>query len=436
MPCSNRYMSQVSGTDSRVDAVGGSSAQSGMTVDPLLMSRIRTRLSALGLPVGPAIVLFDLTAEALHVAAVDAATGQVAVHLRDRAISAAALDRGLADYLVAEGAIARPTTRAWARELVALVASARRRLVDRSSTSVAGSPVVGVVHVDRDAADAAFAPLVARSERLGNRAAVASPLEVTSAVLTAEHPWWPGLSAGLAAVYGVPVVTIDQPAAVVTDPQRYGHSVRVGDHASRDVGPMTGDHDRVAMPLAHAYSGVSGAGVDVDSAVTDELDVAAIAQQLDTDRFAPIDLVATEMFEEPPLDPAERAQRRRHNRNVLLGATAAAAVMIGGAVAITSPSWSGEPVNHSTVDQSVAVASTGEQPPQTRATPSANVAVPTVAPDTAGATAPVVQFTPAPPKPPVGTGGSPRGRKPTLVLPNPLPGQPPIVIPPLPFAIP
>jgi hypothetical protein len=441
--CSNRYVSQAPSIDT---ARVGDDLSPGAIVDPVLLSTIRRRLASQGLPVGPAIVLFDLVTDALHVAAVDMSTGEVLAHVRDGAANTSALDRNIADHLVAEGVAARPTTRAWARELVGLMATVRSRLAEHASTFVMGTENVGFIQIDRGVVDAALLPFVARAERLGNRAAVASSLEVTAAVLTAPQPWWPGLAFGLTAAYGVPVVTVGQPAAVVTGhrherPDTAATSVVAPIVQAPRVSPTTREQDRLAMPLALAYSEVPGAtgAVDVDTSVTDELDVPTIIENLDTDEFPPavlpepVDAVAA-------LNPEQRAQRRRHNRNVLLGAAAAAAVLVGGAVAITSPSWSNDAPNRATANE--AAVGADEQGLHTGTTQSPNVPIPSVAPDTAGATAPVVQFTPGPTKPPPnsvnggingGNGGnnngpSRGGHKPRLVLPNPIPGQPPIVV--------
>jgi len=420
----------------------GDDLSPGAVIDPVLLSTIRRRLASQGVPVGPAIVLFDLVADALHVAAVDMTSGHVLAHVRDAGASAPALDRNIADYLVASGVAERPTTRQWARELVGLMATVRARLAEHASTFVMGSDYVGFIQIDRGVVDTALAPFVARAERLGDRAAVASALEVTAAVVTDQQSWWPGLASGLASAYGVPVITVGQPVAVVAG-HRHG---RPGDRATDVVdplvrgpqaSPMTREQDQLAVPLALAYSEVPGAAgaVDVDTSVTDELDVPTLIERLDTDVFPPaelgepVDAVAL-------LNPEQRAARRRHNRNVLLGAAAAAAVLVGGAVAITSPSWSNDAPSRSTVDQAAIGADDQGAPASITQTP--NVPIPSVAPDTAGATAPVVQFTPGPTKPPgnsvhggIGNGGNgpSRGHKPRLVLPNPIPGQPPIVIP-------
>ncbi|WP_018178118.1 hypothetical protein [Jongsikchunia kroppenstedtii] len=422
----------------------GDDLSPGAIVDPVLLSTIRRRLASQGMPVGPAIVLFDLVADALHVAAVDMTTGQVLAHVRDGAVSTAALDRNIADHLVAGGVAERPTTRAWARELVGLMATVRARLVEHTSTFVMGSEHVGFIQIDRGVVDAALLPFVARAERLGNRAAVACTLEVTAAVLTSQQSWWPGLTAGLTAAYGVPVIAVGQPVAVVAGYRHEQPDVGVTSvvapvtHAPR-VSPTTREQDRLAMPLALAYSEVPGAtgAVDVDTSVTDELDIPAIIENLDTDEFPPA--MQPEPFDATALlNPEQRAARRRHNRNVLLGAAAAAAVLVGGAVAITSPSWSSDTPNRSTANE--AAVGTQDQGPRPSVTPTPNVPIPSVAPDTAGATAPVVQFTPGPTKPPPnsvsggvggnggGGNGPTRGHKPRLVLPNPIPGQPPIVV--------
>ena len=140
-------------------------------------------------------------------------------------------------------------------------------------------------------------------------------------------------------------------------------------------------------------------------------------------------------------DPAEAAHQRRQSRRVLIGAVAVAVVATGCAAVWAAPWQGGGHLESRSFSIERAIATPIAQPAPT--TPLARPTVPVPLPtfDTAEALAPVVEYeapipppTTNPPSPPASPSAAPRPNQPAsvdvpAVIPNPIPGLPPIVLP-------
>lgn len=358
--------------------------------EPLLRD-IRELLSATIGQVGPAFTLIDLDENGLRGAAVDAETGQCLIELNDHTLHGSAFDRALADYLVRTGKAKMPETAEWARELVDLMPRARLLLGGSAGTFLMGKSHVGLLRVTRADLDDALAPSAVRAISVARSVAIASPAPVTATVMMPNHSAWPGLidALGVALSVGpgpqIPVLPLRN-AAVLKPAEA----------------PGPGKHARPSEP---------------------ELPVPAPAPVLPAPPLPPHGLVSAPI--EPIPDPVVAARRNRQNRLVLLGAAFVSVLIVVGCATLLATPWrddAGEPQSQrylTTPDPTVT--NTSSTP-----TPSSTPAIPPI--NTAAALAPIVSYT-TPPPPPSTTTRRPAPRPRQNTIPNPIPGQPPIILP-------
>lgn len=392
----------VTGTDPDVNEVRAR----GHLAAPLL-AEIRGALADITSAAGwPAFVLVRLDDTGLRGSAVDAETGERLTELCEPLVEPAALDRMLADHLVRTGRAKSPATRSEALELIGLMPLVRIKLAGASGAFVIGRNSVGLVQVTHHDLDEALAPALARAASLARSVAIGSPKRVTSVVVMPGHTRWPGLLDGLTAAMGSERVGRLPIVALRAVPLRQS----------------LGRHDA-------EWSTNAGAG--------------AIVPNRRTRFYLPAPA-------EP--DPEEAKKIRTQNRKVLAGAVAAALIAIGCAAAWAAP-WQGSEHVESrplSIERVLEGPAGGDAP----ATPAPQQNSPTQVPDaspvepptvsippidTARALAPIVEYeAPAPPistpPPPAPRAPGPRPNPPApvdgrVVLPNPIPGLPPIVLP-------
>lgn len=383
----------VKGTDPE----GNETTQRGRLAAPLL-AEIRGALADITSAAGwPAFVLVRLDDTGLRGTAVDAETGERLIELSEPLVGPAALDRMLADHLVRTGRANSPVTRSEAHELIGLMPLVRIKLAGASGAFVIGRNRVGLVQVTHRDLDEALAPALSRAASLARSVAIGSPEEVTAVVVMPGHTRWPGLLEGLTAAMGS---------------ERAG-KLRVVALRAAPLRQSLGRHDADWSKKAPAV----------------------IAPNRRTRFYLPAP-------SEP--DPVEAARQRTQNRRVLVGAVAAALVAIGCAAAWAAPWQGGERLESRPFSIERAIADPAEQPaPTTPLTQPKQPPTPAPAPsfDTAEALAPVVEYeapspptTNPPPSAPPPAPAAPRPNQPSpvdapIVIPNPIQGLPPIVLP-------
>lgn len=357
--------------------------------EPLLRD-IRELLAATTGQVGPAFTLIDLDENGLRGAAVDAETGQCLIELNDHTLHVAAFDRAIADYLVRTGKAQMPETADWARELVDMMPQARLLLGSSAGTFLMGKAHVGLLRVTRADLDEALAPSIVRAISVARSVAIASPASVTATVMMPNHSAWPGLiealGAALSAGPGPQIPVMPLRNAAVLKPAET---------------PRPGKHARPSEP---------------------ELPAPVPAPILPAPVLPPHGLVSAPIAPTP--DPVAAAGRTRQNRLVLLGAAFVSVLIVVGCATLLATPWrddAGEPQSQrylTTPDPTVTSTSVTPAPSSTPVIPPINVSA---------ALAPIVSYTTPPPPPPTTRRPAPRPRQNTI--PNPIPGQPPIVLP-------
>ncbi|OZG31178.1 hypothetical protein BH683_000275 [Williamsia sp. 1138] len=363
--------------------------------EPLLRD-VRELLATTVGHVGPAFTLIDLDENGLRGAAVDAATGQCLIELNDHTLQATAFDRAIADYLVRVGKAQMPESAEWARELLDLMPQARMLLSTSPGTFLMGKQHVGLLRVTRVDLDEALGASIVRAISLARSVSIASPLPVTAAVVMPNHTEWPGLLEALGAALAGAV-----PPAMAVAPLKNPHSTL---RPSRHARPSD-DETATALPLPATH-----------------LSLPPQPQP------QPPGLVSAPQLREVPVPRVEQAatvDRRKQNRLVLVGAALLSVlILVGGATLVTTP-WRDD----TTQPQSQRYLTTPDTTAATTTTTTAPSSTPAVPPiNTSAALAPVVKYTtPPPPPPPTTRRPAPRPRQNTI--PNPIPGQPPIVLP-------
>ncbi|MCZ4550112.1 hypothetical protein [Gordonia rubripertincta] len=365
--------------------------------EPLLRD-VRELLATTVGHVGPAFTLIDLDENGLRGAAVDAATGQCLIELNDHTLQATAFDRAIADYLVRVGKAQMPESAEWARELLDLMPQARMLLSTSPGTFLMGKQHVGLLRVTRADLDEALGASIVRAISLARSVSIASPLPVTAAVVMPNHTEWPGLLEALGAALAGAV-----PPAMAVAPLKNPHSTL---RPSRHARPSD-DETATALPLPATHL-----SLPPQPQPQPQPPGLVSAPQL---REAPV----------PRVEQAATADRRKQNRLVLVGAALLSVlILVGGATLVTTP-WRDD----TTQPQSQRYLTTPDTTAATTTTTTAPSSTPAVPPiNTSAALAPVVKYTtPPPPPPPTTRRPAPRPRQNTI--PNPIPGQPPIVLP-------
>lgn len=365
-----------------------------ISLEKPLLADIRDLLVASTGKIGAAFTLIDLDEHGLRGSAVDAETGHCLIELNDHTLHAQAFDRAIADYMVRSGKAQMPETAEWARELVDLMPQARLLLGTSVGTFLMGKTHVGLLRVTRADLDEALAPSIVRAISVARSVAIASPAPVQAAVMMPNHSAWPGLTAALGTALSdgpgphIPVVPLKNPSV----PPRSGRHAR----------PPEPDPSTSLLTLPPAVS----------------------APVLPA-RLSPLGLVSspTEVLS----DPAAVVGRQKQNRLILVGAALVSVLIIVGCAALLAAPWrddAGEPRSqrYLTPPDSTVISTS---PPST---PSTTPAVPPI--NVSAARAPIVKYTtPPPPPPPSTTTRRPAPRPPRNTIPNPIPGQPPIVLP-------
>ncbi|WP_146240581.1 hypothetical protein [Williamsia limnetica] len=352
-----------------------------------LLREIRELLATTIGHVGPAFALVDLDENGLRGAAVDAETGQCLIELNDHTLNASAFDRTIADYLVRIGKAQMPETAEWARELLDLMPQARLLLSGSPGTFLMGKQHVGLLRVTRTDLDEALGASIVRAVSLARSVSIASPLPVTAAVVMPNHTEWPGLLDALGAALSGAV----PPTMAVAPLKNPSSTLRPSRHARPQE-----EEPSPALPPPPAQHLPPPA-----------------AQRPPAQAQA------------PQFSPTASADRRRQNRLVLVGAALLSVlIVVGGATLVTTP-WRDDTTQPQSQRYLTTPDPTVTNTPTTT-TPSSTPAVPPI--NTSAALAPVVRYTtPPPPPPPTTRRPAPRPRQNTI--PNPIPGQPPIVLP-------
>lgn len=363
--------------------------------EPLLRD-IRELLTTTVGHVGPAFTLIDLDENGLRGAAVDAQTGQCLIELNDHTLQAPAFDRAIADYLVRIGKAQMPETAEWARELLDLMPQARLLLSTSPGTFLMGKQHVGLLRVIRADLDEALGASLVRAVSVARSVSIASPLPITAAVVMPNHTQWPGLLDALgSALSGV--VPPAMPVAPLKNPLS---TLRPSRHARPSDG-------------------------EVEPALPPQLPTTQLPLPPPTHVPVPsLPPVSAPAALTPP-PQAVPTDRRKQNRLVLVGAALLAVlIVVGGATLVTTP-WRDD----ATQPQSQRYLTTPDPTGTSTTTTTSPTSTPVVPPiNTSAALAPVVKYTtPPPPPPPTTRRPAPRPRLNTI--PNPIPGQPPIVLP-------
>ncbi|PXW35639.1 UNVERIFIED_CONTAM: hypothetical protein DES50_101585 [Williamsia faeni] len=359
--------------------------------------------------IGAAFALVDLDDGGLRGAAVDAETGQCLIELNDNTLHSASFDRAMADHLVRSGRARMPATPEWARELIGMMSQARTLLGTSEATFVMGKQDVGLLRVTREDVEEALNPSAVRAISVARSVSLASPSPVFAVVVMSHHVEWPGLIDEISRAFNgqLPVLPIRASPA----PARQGRHSRSADQAERGVMSFP-----VPMPLP-----------------VQPTRRAAVAD--------PLPDPLPEPFPAPIVDPvpvvsdARAADRRRkQNRLVMTAAAVIAAVIVaGGIIAAVSP-WREDTSGPESQRYLTAPTSGSASNPTT--TPALIPTTTTIPPiNTKAALAPIVIYTTPTPTPTPTPAPPPTSRRTTPLpprqntIPNPIPGQPPIVLP-------
>ncbi|MYR08173.1 hypothetical protein GTV32_18545 [Gordonia sp. SID5947] len=360
------------------------------------LAEIASRQVACGLPADRPFLLVDIADDGLLISAIDPAAVTVIGRRVLRTVDPLALDQALAEHLVRAGRVPTPETDDWWNELLELAGVGRERLSTSDGTFVRGHRDVRFFRVNRRDLDDATAPF--SGEVSGVLRDMAKEFGASSVALGKNYEVWPGLGAVLRRSLSLPVIVS---GAALGD----AHDVPV---------PPVGDQPVLRRPSR------------VD-------DAAPPAAPLETSVPPRSPFVATEREPEPTTaarTPDEAGSTvRPHGKRIAIAAAAVVAIIGAGtvtALAVTGPDSPNPPLS-------------SLEFPSSTASPTSSYADPA---ELAAAQEPAARY--APPPPPTtdtvsdGTSQAPdqpnqrRSAPRRLVIPNPIPGLPPIVLPPLP----
>ncbi|MEE4025763.1 hypothetical protein V1Y59_21945 [Gordonia sp. PKS22-38] len=458
------------------------------TIDRVLLGDIAARQIAVGVPADLPFILIDIRVEGLRIGIVDPRLEAVVGERLITTIRPDVIDRLLADHLVRTGRVEEPATDEWTSELLELAARGRERLASSDATFIMGQQNVRFFRVAQRDLDEATAPLRAEIALLCDQAAAAVADPVASVVLDSGHHRWPGLSEMLGDAVTLPVVAVEADRIVDERPRR--HHDPVGEAMTEPVvvaEPEVPQADPVAVgsvvdagqfetPVPEQVPQPNQSGdfpvAWVDAAITPTTDPIAVVRDdvhalRDTtgtyaapyEPLAPYLLDAPTTVDDPSprtiadtgpvtvvqtgyhprewaLDPdhtpatatiRERPIRERR-RTIIRAAIALGAVCVivglavAGVLAVTGDETSER------AEVPVAADTTTPTPTRAYADPA----------DVVEAGLPAARYTPPPPPPPPTTADEPtrqqnqprnRPQPRQRVIPNPIPGLPPIVLP-------
>ncbi|WLP89128.1 hypothetical protein [Gordonia sp. NB41Y] len=379
-----------------------------MTVLPM---SIRDHLHEIDAPI---IAVLDLDDAGSRVMVADLLARRVlAVDPADPATSANALDRAIADHLVADGRVERPVGEEWQAELLGVVGRARAALAGSDGTFLMGDNHVRLVRVSRRDVDVATAPLADHvSDRIEQ---TLDTLGVTDAVivLAPTHIRWPGAVGRLSATThrrmlvmdGQTVRAVEAPGAVPM-PAAHARDAVVEDAITEEIPAITDP----AAPTVYAY----------DEAV-ESPDV--VGPPVGADALVDVD---ASVDAEPEYEQHHERSRNSSGQRWLLGGAVAAVLAVLGTATVVAFTGTTDP--GPTPPAVIAAAPTG--PTTSASTEYADPADLVAAQETA-----VRYTTPPPPKTTKKSTtrsqrrapSSPNGGQPRITI--PVPGFPPIVIP-------
>ncbi|WAC57232.1 hypothetical protein [Gordonia sp. SL306] len=341
-------------------------------------SEIGDRQLASGAPTDQPFLLVDMSDDGVLISAVDPATETALGRRALWGIHPTALDQALAEHLVRAGRVPTPRTDDWWNELRELAGRGRERLSTSDGTFVMGHRDVRFFRVSRRDLDEATASLAA--EVAGVLREMGREFRTTSVVLGRGRDDWPGLDAVLQRSAHLPVVAPDPPVDGI-----------------RDVGVPSGVPAAAPAPTP------------------------------------PTEPVPPELAPPPhaahQTDSSASSARYPGKR---IAITMAAVVAVIGAGTVTALAV--------TADDSPRRPPSSLEFPSSTPSPTSSYADPA---ELVAAREPAATYTPPPPAPAddVSSDGTPqspdqpnrpRSAPPRLVIPNPIPGLPPIVLPRLP----
>ncbi|RPA58532.1 hypothetical protein EF294_15290 [Gordonia oryzae] len=425
-------------------------------IDAALTEPVRQRVSTLGAHVA-AVVDLDAAGAVIVVAqTVDDQILLAAPPLHD--ITPRALDRALADYLVAVGRVNRPTDDEWRDELRTLAGRARTRLASSGGAFIMGERQVRLFRVTRRDLEVATAALVADLAAHLDAVLAQTGSTTVPVVLTTTHTQWPGLPTMLADARRTPVIVVDDEASLHTPahgvtptpsgdfptPGRIsGDVVSVVEPAPPATAPPATAPPAAEMPAPR--SPVEQSRPEVADAVTEEiLTVTDKLPVLHGDDHPLRD--DHPHHDDHPLRDDPRHEDSRYDHGVLVGselratdrrwysrprwllggAVAGVLLVFGAAMAVSSVG------STAPAPPAVAVSTITDQAAATSSTSPPQFADPS---DLVQARQPAVVYT-TPPPPPVQTNSRTPNNRPRRARPRPaprlsipIPGRPPIVIP-------
>ncbi|MEE3851438.1 hypothetical protein VZC37_13915 [Gordonia sp. LSe1-13] len=178
------------------------------TIDRVLLGDVAARQIAVGVPADLPFILIDVRVEGLRIGIVDPRLEAVVGERLITTIRPDVIDRLLADHLVRTGRVEEPATDEWTSELLELASRGRARLASSDATFIMGQQNVRFFRIAQRDLDEATAPLRGEITRLCDQAIAASADPVTSVVLDSGHHRWPGLSETLGDAVTLPVVAV------------------------------------------------------------------------------------------------------------------------------------------------------------------------------------------------------------------------------------
>lgn len=349
-------------------------------------AEIADRQLASGVPTDQPFLLVDIADDGLLITAVDPAVEAALAQRVLWAVHPIALDQALAEHLVRAGRVPTPGTDDWWNELRELAGRGRERLSTSDGTFVMGQRDVRFFRVSRRDLDEATAPFAA--EVSGVLREMAQEFRAGSVVLGRDRDDWPGLDAVLRRSLQLPVVATVPPVDGI-----------------RDVGVPAGVSAAAPVPMP-----------------------------------APMPAAEPAPPEPPPPEPvsplapqqtiSSDSSARYPGKRIAI--TMAAVVAVIGAGTVTALAVTGADSPHRP-PSSLEFPSSTPSPTSSYADPA----------EFAAAREPATNYTPPPPATTddVSSDGTPqapgqpnrpRSAPPRLVIPNPIPGLPPIVLPRLP----
>ncbi|MYR08177.1 hypothetical protein GTV32_18565 [Gordonia sp. SID5947] len=417
-----------------------------------LLGDVAARQLARGIPADLPFLLVDVTDDGLRVTTVDPRLDASVAALMAEAIRPSSLDQLLAAHLIRTGRVEQPTTEEWSAELVDLASRARSRLASTDGTFIVGREYVQYFRVwqrDLDEATAGPADGVAR---LCEEAAVDAPGRITSVVLAGGHEAWPGLAPMLGRRAPVPVIAL-MPAGT---PEVERSEPRHDDGVPLGAAPPT--PDLIVPETVPSAPPVAPRTGDFPAPMAGGSSERPRASPPDARRPAP----ETRGWEAGAgkLRPATRAmvwRQRLSGRRALIGIAALCAIVVIGAATAVAVSGGSDSDGSSASAEDATTATSGDD--SAYADPA----------DLTAARVPAATYVPPPPPPPPeptsdnsSSGETATGRQRTgeptrqppprrprqnapppapaplpappplprqRVIPNPIPGLPPIVLP-------